>query len=412
MKFFVRPIAVCEDGRGLLFLIDNGKLKIMHYDFDKPVDRRGSGDLKHEVLQERYGRSDLLPLWVADMDWETPSFITDALKARLEHSLFGYTVEPKEYWQTVQRWIEDHHQWHVEREWLTYIPGIVKGIGMVINFFLEEDAKVIVQPPIYHPFFLTPRGNQREVVWNPLKGYEMDFDNLEQVCDEKCCLLILSNPHNPAGIVWDKETLQRLAQFAKEHHLIVISDEIHSDMALWDNKQVPFASVSEEAAEVSITFGAPTKTFNMAGIVSSWAIIPNPQLRKPFYRWLTANEWNEPHLFAPIATLAALQQGEEWRQQMLRYVEGNIDFLIDYCQQYLPQIKPLRPQASFLVWLDCRDLGLNHQELVDLFVNQAHLALNDGEMFGPGGAGFMRLNVGTQRRVLQEALERLRKCVK
>lgn len=384
----------------------------MHYDFDKPVDRRGSGDLKHEVLQERYGRSDLLPLWVADMDWETPSFITDALKARLEHSLFGYTVEPKEYWQTVQRWIEDHHQWHVEREWLTYIPGIVKGIGMVINFFLEEDAKVIVQPPIYHPFFLTPRGNHREVVWNPLKGYEMDFDNLEQVCDEKCCLLILSNPHNPAGIVWDKETLQRLAQFAKEHHLIVISDEIHSDMALWDNKHVPFASVSEEAAEVSITFGAPTKTFNMAGIVSSWAIIPNPQLRKPFYRWLTANEWNEPHLFAPIATLAALQQGEEWRQQMLRYVEGNIDFLIDYCQQYLPQVKPLRPQASFLVWLDCRDLGLNHQELVDLFVNQAHLALNDGEMFGSGGAGFMRLNVGTQRHVLQDALERLRKCVK
>ena len=383
----------------------------MHYDFDKPVDRRGSGDLKHEVLQERYGRSDLLPLWVADMDWETPSFITDALKARLEHSLFGYTVEPKEYWQTVQRWIEDHHQWHVEREWLTYIPGIVKGIGMVINFFLEEDAKVIVQPPIYHPFFLTPRGNQREVVWNPLKGYEMDFDNLEQVCDEKCCLLILSNPHNPAGIVWDKETLQRLAQFAKEHHLIVISDEIHSDMALWDNKHVPFASVSEEAAEVSITFGAPTKTFNMAGIVSSWAIIPNPQLRKPFYRWLTANEWNEPHLFAPIATLAALQQGEEWRQQMLRYVESNIDFLIDYCQQYLPQVKPLRPQASFLVWLDCRDLGLNHQELVDLFVNQAHLALNDGEMFGPGGAGFMRLNVGTQRHVLQDALERLRKSL-
>lgn len=384
----------------------------MIYDFDKPVDRRGSGDLKHEVLQERYGRSDLLPLWVADMDWETPPFITEALKQRLEHSLFGYTIEPKELWPTVQRWIEEHHQWKVEREWLSYIPGIVKGIGMVINFFLEEDAKVIVQPPIYHPFYLTPQGNQREVVWNPLKGYEMDFDNLEQVCDEKCCLLILSNPHNPAGIVWDKETLQRLAHFAKEHHLIVISDEIHSDMALWDNKHVPFASVSDEAAEVSITFGAPTKTFNMAGIVSSWAIIPNPQLRTPFYRWLTANEWNEPHLFAPIATLAALQQGEEWRQQMLRYVESNIDFLIDYCQQYLPQIKPLRPQASFLVWLDCRDLGLNHQELVDLFVNQAHLALNDGEMFGSGGAGFMRLNVGTQRRVLQEALERLRKCVK
>ena len=399
----------------------------MIYDFDKPIDRRGSGDLKHEVLEERYGRGDLLPLWVADMDWETPDFITDALKQRLEHSLFGYTVEPKDYWPTVQQWIETHHQWKVEREWLTYIPGIVKGIGMVINFFLKPDEKVIVQPPVYHPFYLTPRGNKREVVWNPLKEmtscnqqdgsptpsgagglYQMDFDQLEQVCDDKCRLLILSNPHNPAGIVWDRETLQRLAHFAKEHHLIVISDEIHCDMALWDNKHIPFASVSDEAAEVSITFGAPTKTFNMAGIVSSWGIIPNEELRKPFYRWLTANELNEPHLFAPIATIAALQQGEEWRQQMLRYVESNIDFLIDYCQKYIPKIKPLRPQASFLVWLDCRELGLNHKELNDLFINQVHLALNDGEMFGAGGEGFMRMNVGTQRSVLKEALERLK----
>lgn len=399
----------------------------MIYDFDKPVDRKGSGDLKHEVLQERYGRSDLLPLWVADMDWETPPFITDALKQRLEHSLFGYTVEPKDYWPTVQRWIEEHHQWKVEREWLSYIPGIVKGIGMVINFFLKSDEKVIVQPPIYHPFYLTPQGNKRDVVWNPLKEmtsrnqqggspspsgagglYQMDFENLEQVCDDKCRLLILSNPHNPAGIVWDRETLKRLAHFAKEHHLIVISDEIHCDMALWDNMHIPFASVSDEAAEVSITFGAPTKTFNMAGIVSSWGIILNEELRKPFYKWLTANELNEPHLFAPIATIAALQQGEEWRQQMLRYVEGNIDFLIDYCQKYIPKIKPLRPQASFLVWLDCRELGLNHRELNDLFINQVHLALNDGEMFGAGGEGFMRMNVGTQRSVLKEALERLK----
>ena len=397
----------------------------MIYDFDKPIDRRGSGDLKHEVLEERYGRGDLLPLWVADMDWETPDFITDALKQRLEHSLFGYTVEPKDYWPTVQQWIETHHQWKVEREWLTYIPGIVKGIGMVINFFLKEDEKVIVQPPIYHPFYLTPRGNKREVLWNPLKEtlspalphngegvfYEMDFENLEQVCDDKCRLLILSNPHNPAGIVWDRETLQRLAHFAKEHHLLVISDEIHADMALYGNKHIPFASVSDEAAEVSITFGAPTKTFNIAGIVSSWSIIPNPLLREPFYRWLSANEWDEPHLFAPIATMAALQQGEEWRQQMLQYVEGNIDFLIDFCQEHLPQIKPLRPQASFLVWLDCRDLGLNHKALLDLFINKAHLALNDGEMFGPGGEGFMRLNVGTQQSVLREALEQLKESI-
>ena len=387
----------------------------MRYDFDKPVDRKGTGDLKHEVLAVRYGREDLLPLWVADMDWETPAFITDALKARMEHSLFGYTVEPKEYWQTVQQWIWEHHQWKVERDWLTYIPGIVKGIGMVINFFLKPDEKVIVQPPIYHPFYLTPQGNKREVVWNPLKAdgnsYSMDFDNLAKVCDEKCRLLILANPHNPAGIVWDRETLQRLAHFAKEHNLIVISDEIHCDMALYGNKHIPFATVSEEAAEVSITFSAPSKTFNIAGIVSSWSVIPNEQLRKPFYEWLAANELNDPPLFSPIATIAAFKHGEEWRQQMVKYVEGNIDFLMDYCEKYIPQIKPLRPQASFLVWLDCRALGLNHQELVDFFVNKAHLALNDGEMFGAGGEGHMRLNVGTQRSVLAMALKQLEVAV-
>lgn len=388
----------------------------MQYDFDKPVSRKGSGDLKHEVLQQRYGHADLLPLWVADMDWETPHFITDALKERLQHSLFGYTVEPADYWPTVQQWIEQHHQWRVEREWLTYIPGIVKGIGLVINFFLKADEKVIVQPPIYHPFYLTPQGNQREVVWNPLKareegGYEMDFDNLEAVCDDKCRLLILANPHNPAGIIWDRETLQRLAHFAKEHHLIVISDEIHSDMALYGNKHIPFATVSDEAAEVSITFSAPSKTFNIAGIVSSWSIVPNAELREPFYRWLTANELNDAPLFSPIATIAAFKHGEEWRQQMLRYVEGNIDFLIDYCQQYIQQVKPLRPQASFLVWLDCRALGLDHQGLVSLFVEKAGLALNDGEMFGPGGEGYMRLNVATQRSVLLTALEKLKAAV-
>ena len=384
----------------------------MTYDFDKPIERRGTGALKTDALQERYGRADLLPLWVADMDWETPQFITDALKARLEHSLFGYTIEPEDYWPTVQEWIWNHHQWCVKREWLSYIPGVMKGVGMVINFFLKPDEKVIVMPPIYHPFYLTPQGNKREVVWSPLKGDKIDFDNLEKVCDDKCRLLMLANPHNPMGIVWDRETLQRVAHFAKEHNLIVISDEIHCDLALYDNKHIPFVTVSDEAAEVGITFSAPTKTFNLAGIVSSWCIIPNDKLRKPFYEWMAANEFNEPNMFAPIATIAALKNGEEWRQQMLRYIEGNVDFLIDYCEAHIPQIKPRRPQASYLVWLDCRALELDHSALVDLFVNKAHLALNDGEIFGKEGAGYMRLNVGTQRAVLAQALEQLATAVK
>ncbi len=386
------------------------------YDFDKIVDRTGSGDLKHEVLQERYGRSDLLPLWVADMDFETPQFITDALRKRLDHSLFGYTVEPKDYWPTVQRWLKDHHQWDVRREWLTYIPGIVKGIGMVVNIFTKPGDKVIIQPPVYHPFRLTPQGNDREVVYNPLRentdgSYSMDFDNLSEVADDQCKVLILSNPHNPAGIVWDSETLVRLADFCHDHHILVISDEIHCDMALWGNKHVPFATVSEKAAQGSITFGAPSKTFNIAGIVSSYAIVPNDNIRAKFYSWLATNELNEPTIFSPIATIAAFQQGEEWRKAMLSYVEGNILFVEDYCKKHLPQLKPLRPQASFLVWLDCRQLGLNHEQLVDLFVNKARLALNDGEMFGQGGEGFMRMNVATPRSVLQQALDQLRQAL-
>ena len=332
----------------------------MTYDFDKIIDRTGSGDLKHGVLKERYGRDDLLPLWVADMDFETPQFITDALRQRLE---------------------------------------------------LKEDEKVIIQPPVYHPFRLTPQGNGRKVVYNPLKEvdgtYEMDFEQLTEVVDDKCRLLILSNPHNPAGVCWPKETLQRLAHFCFEHNIIVISDEIHADMALFGNKHIPFASVSDEAAQISITFGAPSKTFNIAGIVSSYAIVPNDSLRRRFYTWLEANELNDPPLFSPIATIAAYTQGEDYRQQMLSYIEDNIRFVEDYCREHLPQIKPWRPQASFLVWLDCRALGLSHDALVDLFVNHAHLALNDGAMFGIGGSGFMRLNVGTPRAVLRQALEQL-----
>lgn len=386
------------------------------YDFNKIIDRSGSGDLKHEVLEERYGRGDLLPLWVADMDFETPQFITDALRRRLDHSLFGYTVEPKEYWPTVQRWIRDHHQWEVSLEWFSYIPGIVKGIGMVINVFTNPDEKVIIQPPVYHPFRLTPEGNGREVVYNPLKEnadgtYSMDFDNLAEVADEKCRLLILSNPHNPAGIVWSKETLARLADFCYDRGIIVISDEIHCDMALWGNKHVPFATASEKAAQCSITFGAPSKTFNIAGIVSSYSIVPNPEIRKKFYSWLAANELNEAPMFSPIATIAAFEQGEQWRRAMLAYVEDNIRYVEDYCREHLPMIRPLRPEASFLVWLDCRKLGLNHDQLIDLFVNKARLALNDGEMFGKGGEGFMRMNVATPRAILTQALSQLKDAV-
>lgn len=386
------------------------------YDFDKIVDRRGSGSYKWDRLERNFGRADLLPYWVADMDFETPDFIVDALKERMEHPVFGYTWDPLDYWPSVMDWIRDRHQWETQREWFSYIPGIVKGLGMVINVFVKPDEKVIIQPPVYHPFRLTPQGNGREVVFNPLKANEdgtycMDFENLEQVVDEKCKLFVLCNPHNPGGVVWDRETLIRIAEFCKKRGILVVSDEIHCDMALFGHKHIPFASVCEDAAQNSITFGAPSKTFNIAGIVSSYAIIPNKEIREKFFGWLNANEFGEANLFAPIATVAAFRNGEPWREEMVKYIEGNVLFVEEYLAKNIPAIKAVRPQASYLLWLDCRGLGLGHDALVDLFVNKAHLALNDGAMFGPGGEGFMRFNLGCPRSALKTALDNLAKAI-
>lgn len=384
--------------------------------FDREIDRRGSGAVKTDTLKERYGRDDLTALWVADMDFETPDFITEALRRRLDHPLLGYTAEPEDYRPAIVDWIASHHGWRISPDSLAYIPGIVKGIAMAVNVLVAADEKVIIQPPVYHPFRLVPQGNGREVVCNPLREntdgtYSMDFDNLAAVADDKCRMLILSNPHNPAGVVWDRDTLERLAAFCFERGIVVVSDEIHCDMALWGNRHTPFASVSAEASACSITFGAPSKTFNIAGIVSSYAIVPDKNLRDRFFGWLSANEFDQPPLFAPIATIAAYRHGEPWRQAMLRYVEGNIVFVEEFCRRHIPQIVARRPGASFLVWLDCRGLRLPHDELIELFVDRARLALNDGAMFGREGEGFMRLNVAVPRAVLQRAMERLRDAV-
>jgi cystathionine beta-lyase len=349
------------------------------------------------------------------MDFETPDLIVNALRERLEHPVFGYTAEPEDYRPAIIDWVAGLHGWEIRKEWISYIPGIVKGIGMAINALLEKDEKVIIQPPVYHPFRLVPQRNGREVVFNPLRetvdGYEMDFENLEAVCDDRCRMLILSNPHNPAGITWSRKSLERLASFCHSRGIIVISDEIHADMALFGNRHIPFASVSPEAAACSITFGAPSKTFNIAGIVCSYAVVPDDALRERFYRWIEANEMGSAPIFSHIATVAAFRHGAEWRRQMLDYIQGNIEFVEDFCREHIPQVRPLRPQASFLVWLDCRRLGLDREGLNRLFIDGAGLALNDGEMFSPGGEGFMRLNVGTSRAVLKDALERLRSVI-
>ncbi|MBO5813584.1 MAG: PatB family C-S lyase [Alistipes sp.] len=388
----------------------------MKYDFNKSIERRGSGALKYDGLKQWYGTENLQPMWVADMDFATPDFIIDAIRQRLDHPIFGYTIEPERYRKAIAEWILSHHNWQIEHHWISYIPGIVKGIAMAMLSLLKAGDKIIIQPPVYHPFRNVAAHNGFEIVENPLRltevgGYEIDFENLEAVTDPRCRMLILANPHNPVGIMWSRETLSRLADFCHERGIIVISDEIHCDMALWGKQHIPFASVSDKAAECSITFGAPSKTFNIAGIVASYAIVPSEELRNKFFGWMSGNELNQPDIFAPIATIAAFEQGEQWRKEMLHYVEENICFVEEFCRENIPQIVPIRPEASFLVWLDCRALELSQEDLVELFVDKAHLALNDGAMFGVQGQGFMRLNVGTPRETLHQALRQLQEAL-
>jgi len=387
---------------------------IKQYDFDEEIERRGTNCLKYDGLAERYGRTDLTPMWVADMDFRTPAFITDALLERCQHPIFGYTLEPEEYRPTIISWLRELYGWDVQSEWLSYIPGIVKGIAVALDVFTSRGDRVIVQTPVYHPFMLVPERMGREVVYNPLRmvdgAYEMDFEQLESVVDG-CKALILSSPHNPAGIVWEKAVLQRLASICSRSGTLVISDEIHAEMVFSGYEHHPFATVSAEAAANSITFMAPSKTFNIAGIVSSYAIVPDERIRREFYGFLSATELNEAPIFSYIAPIAAYGNGAEWRRQMVEYVEGNVDFVDKYIRANISQIRVYRPQASFLIWLDCRGLGLSQRELVRLFIDGAHLALNDGAMFGIGGEGFMRMNVGCPRRTVASALEALRAAV-
>lgn len=393
------------------------------YDFDKIIDRRGSNCIKYDTLDSHFGRSDLSALWVADMDFETPDFIVAALRARLDHPVLGYPYAGEDYAAMLASWVEDLHSWKLSPEHICFIPGIVKGIAVAERALLSPGDKVIIQEPVYHPFRHTAEACGFEVVNNSLKPvydedgfllrYEMDLDALEEQIDDRCRMLVLSNPHNPCGVCFSKESLQRLAHICASRGIVVISDEIHAEMILGGRRHVPFASVSEEAASCAITFMAPSKTFNIAGVVSSYCIIENDELREKYFSYVSSIEIDFPNIFSTIATRAAYSEaGKQWRLQMLSYVEKNVDFVQQWLLDHLPQVHAVRPDASFLVWLDCRKLGLSQKELVNLFIDKAGLALNDGSQFGSEGVGYMRLNVGCPRRILQEALESLEKAVK
>ena len=386
------------------------------YNFDKIIDRKGTGSMMTDCLDKVFGRNDLAPLWIADMDFEVCPAISEAIEKRAAHHIYGYSQAPESYWESIINWIYRRHNWKVQRNEITYVNGVVRGYAYALNFFTSPGDTIVIQQPVYHPFRNVAVGNRRRVVSNNLvkngDEYSMNLTDLEHIfATEKPKMMVLCNPHNPIGICWDKDSLKEVARLALKYNVIVISDEIHSDLAIFGHKHTPFASVSDEAAAVSISFGAPSKTFNIPGVSSSWCVIKNPELRNDFFHWLQVNEFSVPTWFATVATEAAYNHGEEWLDELIPYIEDNIKAVEDFCTKSMPLVHPIRPQASFLIWLDCSRLGLNHDSLVDLFVNKAHLALNDGEMFGHGGEGHMRLNVANSREMILCALSKLKEAI-
>ncbi|WP_287645280.1 PatB family C-S lyase [Bacteroides sp.] len=387
----------------------------MNYNFDEIINRNGTDSVKWDAVESRWGRNDLIPMWVADMDFRTAPFVIEALRKRLEHEVLGYTFACKEWSESIVNWVKERHGWTIREEMLTFTPDIVRGLAFVIQCFTQKGDKVMVMPPVYHPFFLVTQKNEREVVYSPLVlkdgQYHIDFDCFRRDV-QGCKLLILSNPHNPGGRVWTKEELSQIADICYESGTLVISDEIHADLTLPPYKHPTFALISEKARMNSLVFMSPSKAFNMPGLASSYAIIENDELRHRFQTYMEASEFSEGHLFAYLSVAAAYSHGTEWLEQVVAYIKRNVDFTETYLKEYIPAIKMIRPQASYLIFLDCRALGLNQDQLNRLFVEDAHLALNDGTTFGKEGEGFMRLNIACPRAVLEQALKQLEQAVR
>lgn len=388
------------------------------FDFDKIIDRRNTGAVKIDGLKEEFGRTDLVPAWIADMDFEVCPQVTEALTARFGgHHIYGYSTVPHSYWQAIADWQRRRNGFEISTDELSFIPGVVTGVALAINFFTRPGDRVVIQEPVYHPFRRVITDNDRVVVNNALireadGSCRMDFEGLEQIfATRRPVMMVVCNPHNPMGIVWSPDVLRQVASLARRYGVKLISDEIHSDLMLYGHKHHPLPSVSDDAAAVTIAFGAPTKTFNIAGLHSSWCVVKNPELRMPFYRWLSANELNLPNMTAVIAAEAAYTHGEEWLAEVLRYIEGNIDFVADFCRDHLPQVKVLKPQASYLVWIDFTQLGLDHKGLLSLLLDNAHVAMNDGAMFGHGGEQHARLNVAAPRQVIADVMQRIADAV-
>jgi cystathionine beta-lyase len=381
------------------------------YNFDTPINRQGSNCIKHDKTREFLGFQDVLPMWVADMDFETPPFIMEAIRKRAEHPILGYSFRPDSHQEAIVDWLQARHSWSVQSNEIAFSPGVVPGIYLALKGFTQEGDEIIAQPPVYFPFFSTVTENQRTLILNPLKennlSYEMDWEDLEAKITSKTKMLLLSNPHNPVGRAWKKEELEKLVDICHKNQIIILSDEIHSDLIMKGNRHQVVADINAKAAEITLTFMAPSKTFNLAGLSSSFLVAKNPDLLTNYQKMLDATHLGLGNVFGNVATEAAYRHGGPWLDQLLDYLEGNAQLVFDFIQKYPHIARTKMPEATYLLWLDLRPSGLTEDEIARLFFAEAKLGINPGALFGQGGEGFVRINVAMPRSKVKQAIQQL-----
>jgi cystathionine beta-lyase len=400
----------------------------MRYDFDTAINRAGTYSLKWESIQEEenllqwrhtdrcFGEDPTLPMWVADMDFACPRPVVEALVARAQHGIFGYTVATDAYYAAVVDWMRRRHGWEIAPEWISTTPGVVPALHMLVGAFLRPGEKVLIQPPVYYPFYSAVENNGAELVVNPLLyedgRYRMDYAGLEAlVRDPQVVMAILCSPHNPVGRVWTRKELVRFGEICAANDVLVVADEIHGDLILNGRPFIPFGSLGCDFAQRAVVCTAPSKTFNLAGLHVSNIIISDCELRSRFARTLSAHGLFGIGAFGVVAARTAYEQGEEWLDQVLEYIAGNLAALEEFVARHIPEITVIPPEGTYLVWLDCRRLGLDKMALKHLMLQEARVYLDEGFIFGPEGEGFERINIACPRSLLLEALQRIERAV-
>lgn len=386
----------------------------MKYNFDKVIDRSNTCSAKYDELSEKFGRDDLIPMWIADMDFLNAKEVEDAVVNRARHSIYGYTTRTQDYFKAIKDWQKYKNNWDVDIKYMSHAPGVLPMLANIFHAFAKEGDKVIIQPPVFSEFKKVANNWGLEVINNPLiqkqNDYFIDFDDLEEKTKD-AKFMIFCNPHNPVGRVWKKEEIKRVAEICLKNNVLVISDEMYSDMTLFDNKHVPMASLSEEIRRNTITCTSIGKTFNIPGLKVATCILPTLEA-KAKYDWILEKlEMKRSDCFSVVANQVAMNEGREWFKQLMEYLEGNVEFAVNYINENIPKIKCSKPQGTYLLWLDCRELNLTQEDLIKFFVNNAKIALNDGSTFGEEGIGYMRMNIGCPRSILEKALLQLKDAV-